>query len=710
MSLRLRLALAFLLLSALPLAGFALYSYRSSSAALRRMAEAEAESLARDLALRVGSAADEVDRGVRMLARLPAASWRESGPQAEPPFEVALAGLAPALRFIEGVSFVPEPPLAPEPPAAPVPGAQPAPAVAPVAPIAPVALVAPVPPTPAAPAGFDSRRAAVERGATEVVRERAAVEREAARVQQEAIRHELEQAREIVRRVLDETRDVQRSGAPAADLEAVLARKQLALAQLERMKLGTVPAELPPPAEKKSAGKGSMAGDLSCDVAAGDQVVGKLQAKVKAKELLRSVLAQTDRERGEIPFALDGENKLYVAEAEDAPRLEALPAMTALRSGGPPPARRAGDDWVVVTRQEPASGYRYGIARPLSAAMSDLEGRRGAQLHASAWRSSASPPSAWSRSRGGWCATSSASSRARRGIADGDLATRVPVTLERRARAAGRRSSTAWRSSSPSIRSGCSPRSGGARRRRSRAACSRPRTSAGGASSRRRASSSSRCCRASCRGRAGLDLAVAMTTATEVGGDYYDFLDAADGELVLAVGDATGHGAAAGHDGHRGQEPVRRRGRRTRSPAAFLTAANAAVHRMGLVRRAMALDRGADRGPAGRRSRRPACRRCCTSAPRPARSTRSPLAGTPLGARGEFPYAERTLELAPGDALLFLSDGLPELPNPAGEPYGYERLRAALRDASPPTRRAASSPASKPPPPTGAAAAPPPTT
>lgn len=37
-----------------------------------------------------------------------------------------------------------------------------------------------------------------------------------------------------------------------------------------------------------------------------------------------------------------------------------------------------------------------------------------------------------------------------------------------------------------------------------------------------------------------------MRTATEVGGDYYDFMPLEDGKLCLAVGDATGHGFAAG--------------------------------------------------------------------------------------------------------------------------------------------------------------------
>jgi len=43
-----------------------------------------------------------------------------------------------------------------------------------------------------------------------------------------------------------------------------------------------------------------------------------------------------------------------------------------------------------------------------------------------------------------------------------------------------------------------------------------------------------------------LDIAAYMKTATEVGGDYYDFHVAADGTLTTIVADATGHGMQAG--------------------------------------------------------------------------------------------------------------------------------------------------------------------
>ena len=43
-----------------------------------------------------------------------------------------------------------------------------------------------------------------------------------------------------------------------------------------------------------------------------------------------------------------------------------------------------------------------------------------------------------------------------------------------------------------------------------------------------------------------LEIAAYMKTASEVGGDYYDFHTTEDGTLTIAVGDATGHGLRAG--------------------------------------------------------------------------------------------------------------------------------------------------------------------
>jgi serine phosphatase RsbU (regulator of sigma subunit) len=45
----------------------------------------------------------------------------------------------------------------------------------------------------------------------------------------------------------------------------------------------------------------------------------------------------------------------------------------------------------------------------------------------------------------------------------------------------------------------------------------------------------------------GLEIGVFMKTATEVGGDYYDFFRYDEKELIIAIGDATGHGTKSGN-------------------------------------------------------------------------------------------------------------------------------------------------------------------
>ena len=43
-----------------------------------------------------------------------------------------------------------------------------------------------------------------------------------------------------------------------------------------------------------------------------------------------------------------------------------------------------------------------------------------------------------------------------------------------------------------------------------------------------------------------LEIAAGIQTATEVGGDYYDFFPQRDNSIYVVVGDATGHGMTAG--------------------------------------------------------------------------------------------------------------------------------------------------------------------
>jgi hypothetical protein len=56
--------------------------------------------------------------------------------------------------------------------------------------------------------------------------------------------------------------------------------------------------------------------------------------------------------------------------------------------------------------------------------------------------------------------------------------------------------------------------------------------------------------------------------------------------------------------------------------------------------------------------------------------------GLPLGLIGEATYAEARTELAPGDRLTFVSDGVVEATNARGELYGFERTQAISTESA----------------------------
>ncbi len=179
------------------------------------------------------------------------------------------------------------------------------------------------------------------------------------------------------------------------------------------------------------------------------------------------------------------------------------------------------------------------------------------------------------------------------------------------------------------------------------------------------------------------EVAVDMRTATEVGGDYYDFHLAPDGGLTVAIGDATGHGARAGtmvtavkslFSAYAADQEL----------AEFLAQAAAAVKRMDLGRMAMALTVAR---LDGRR-----LRLASAGMPPPLLYRRRagtveevPVEGMPLGGL-QFAYREVGLEVGEGDTLLLMSDGFPELLGASGDPLGYTRVAElyAAAAAAPP--------------------------
>ncbi len=122
--------------------------------------------------------------------------------------------------------------------------------------------------------------------------------------------------------------------------------------------------------------------EFACPLVRDGQTVGHLKARISADRLLRQVLSQAKREQGEIPFAIDSAGNLFTPDEADAARLKALRPAVVSSAGRAEPDRQGerpinvalkpDDNWVVVTREDPASGLVFGIARPVGEALGEI--------------------------------------------------------------------------------------------------------------------------------------------------------------------------------------------------------------------------------------------------------------------------------------------------------------------------------------------------
>jgi sigma-B regulation protein RsbU (phosphoserine phosphatase) len=177
----------------------------------------------------------------------------------------------------------------------------------------------------------------------------------------------------------------------------------------------------------------------------------------------------------------------------------------------------------------------------------------------------------------------------------------------------------------------------------------------------------------------GFHLAARNLPASFVAGDFYDYFQLPDGTWRLAVADVAGKGMAASLI--------------TATVKAILpliAADRSVVEAMGELNRRLKaqLDRRefvalmlAAWDPAQRH-----LELVNAGLPDPylLRSSKkislieAPTPRLPLGLRAELEYHSVQLILAPGDRVLFLTDGLPEAPDAAGDPLGYEALERLL--------------------------------
>ncbi len=177
-----------------------------------------------------------------------------------------------------------------------------------------------------------------------------------------------------------------------------------------------------------------------------------------------------------------------------------------------------------------------------------------------------------------------------------------------------------------------------------------------------------------------LEIAAYMKTASEVGGDYYDFHLSEDGTLTVAVGDATGHGLKAGT-------------LVSSVKSLFIALADHSdithiFHRMSRVLKEMKL-RGLFMAMTMVKVKGHQLRVSIGGMPpvliyRAASGDVEEIAlrAIPLGSMTSYQYKQQELVIAPGDVIVLMSDGLPERFNTENEMLDYPAIKEALAVAA----------------------------
>jgi len=164
-----------------------------------------------------------------------------------------------------------------------------------------------------------------------------------------------------------------------------------------------------------------------------------------------------------------------------------------------------------------------------------------------------------------------------------------------------------------------------------------------------------------------------MRTASEVGGDYYDYKVSEDGEVAVVVGDATDHGMKAGMMVSIIKSLFISLVSSTEIKD-FLNNCSHTIKQMKLKNLYMALmllkinNNSIIFSSAGipplfvhRKNKN--------------LIEEHKIKGMPLGALDSFPYEIKKLQLDVGDTVLVMTDGLPELFNSERQTFGYENIK-----------------------------------
>ncbi|MEZ6133975.1 MAG: PP2C family protein-serine/threonine phosphatase [Pirellulaceae bacterium] len=169
--------------------------------------------------------------------------------------------------------------------------------------------------------------------------------------------------------------------------------------------------------------------------------------------------------------------------------------------------------------------------------------------------------------------------------------------------------------------------------------------------------------------------------AEQIGGDYFDYIELADGKLAVIVADVVGHGVAAAMLMAKLSAETRFLLASQACPAAAITMLNQTICGLGVEKFVTLLCLVID-PPSGRVDivnaghMAPLWLKHDGTVEEPG----DEAAGVPIGIIEDFTYELATIQLDPGDRLVLYTDGINEAPNKTGEMFGIARLQDLVRN------------------------------
>ena len=649
MKVRTQLVLACFLLSIVPLSGIVLYSYQSSRKALESAYHREAARLARQMDRRLSTIRNDLEQRLAEVSALPLPKMKRGETTPEAVVDNVLLALGESANLVDSIEL--QPVEAPDPPDP------------------PDAVIIDIPNVPKLP------RYQMSDAHREEIRALSRLNHDfstnAASMPQEQRQALAEQLRERQEKLNAQMRDEQSRF--NAELQEALHQHEERRAKTE---VHVVPAAAPAPEpavkvrrqltpEEKALLKEHekriallFGRKLNIPVRKEGAVVAQLSAQVKPEAVIRRVLG-TATDEGELAFAADREGHIYTRTADDRSSLDRLGISTALAHDQPLPRV---DNWIVSSSKDPQSGLRIGVARPVGDNLDEL--RNTAALNFTAGIALilialvGIVPVANHITRDVKMVTVGAER-----IAAGDLTTRLPVKSKNEfgqlATAFNKMAHDLSHNHQTILQQERFAKEQEMQQRLLELEYGRKSVELEDA---RRFQLSM--LPKEVPQHPSFEVAAFIRTATEVGGDYYDFHLVPNGPLTVAVGDATGHGAKAGtmvtvvktlFAGYDASVP----------PSRFLAASAEKIKRMELGRMAMSflVARFAPKEMTIAAAGMPPA---LIHRARSGTVEEIAFSATPLGTLGTD-YHEQTAQLASGDTVLLVTDGFPELLDESGQ-------------------------------------------